>query len=174
MGLQGLRGLAVAWTLGASIVVTALPIEAADGFAYGVCQVARPSIGAAVRPITDAGSYLFEYFGKDPRYKDFSFEDAKVTMVKAPKHGKVVFNDDPLAVSSSWYDYRPNKGFRGQDRFVMDVEKNAVKVRIHYLIQAIPDEVNESGYCSPEHWKISTTSDQPLPGKLLTRFATAG
>lgn len=173
MGLESLRDHVAALVLGTSIAAKALPIEAADGFATGRCVVARQTVGGAIRPTYAAGSYLFEYHGKELRYKDFSFEGAKVTLVKAPKHGKVVYTDDPIAVSSSRYTYSPKEGYEGHDPFVMDVEKNGVKVRIHYLIEVLPDWEPALGYCEKGQWKISAASAPSLPSNLATLLADA-
>lgn len=153
------------WGAGALIgsavaVTTVLPAEAADGYALGRCTVAKPSLGAAINPTVAAGSYLFDYHGNDPRYKEKLeigqfFSGANATLIKAPKHGKVVYSDLPHATEWQYYHYWPTEGYVGNDRFVMQVEKDGVKVRIHYLIKVLEEYEAESGMCKPEQWKIS-------------------
>lgn len=153
--------------LGATVAVAAaLPVQAADNYAFGVCTTALPSAGAQIRPISAAGSYLHHYRKDDPRYKNFSFgSDAKITLIKAPKYGKLVIEDGPWS-SKSDYHYWQNKGYSGRDRFVMQVEKDGIKIRVNFLVEAVDDgtpltyigEDRERHYiyCNPETWKINT------------------
>jgi VCBS repeat-containing protein len=46
----------------------------------------------------------------------------------------------------------------GQDRFVMQVEKNGVKVRIQYLIEVSHEGESTDYLCNPDMWKISATT----------------
>jgi hypothetical protein len=147
------------WFGAAMLAATAQPAQAAPGYALGRCLIDEINLPADIRPTYDGGMYLVNYHGEDPRYKEKLtkgefFEGAKVTLVKAPKHGKVVYSDDPLAVEFRWYSYQGNKGYGGRDRFVMQVEKDGVKVRIHYVVEVLGEET-ASGHCQPEHWKIS-------------------
>lgn len=167
MTMEGLQRQAAGWMLVATIGAMTLPAEAAEGYALGECKVARASVGAEISPITSAGSYLFNYHGSDPRYKEMlagsGLSGGKVTLVKTPKHGNVIYSDDPNAASWNWYHYWPKDGYEGKDRFVMDVEKDGVKVRIHYLIEVIDEIVTESGVCNREQWKISSATHQLPP-----------
>ncbi len=170
MWIPNIQGAAfVAGT--AVAVVAASPVLAEDKYVFGVCQVSRPASGAEIRPVTDGGSYLFNYHGDDPRYKaglssGQFFAGAKVTLVKAPTHGKVVLVDDSHAIAWNWYHYTPQAGYVGQDRFVMQVDKNGVKVRIQYLIESMNADEPSIGYCDPETWKIS--GDNPNLANVLT------
>lgn len=147
-------------------------MQSFHSYVLGRCTVAVQSGGAEISPVVDGGGYLFDYHGDDPRYKETLssgqfFSGAKVTLIKAPAHGKVVREEGQWS-SETDYHYFPNEGYVGQDRFVMQVEKNGVKVRIHYLIETIDDDapttirgddgVNRSLYCNPGAWKISSSA----------------
>ena len=134
---------------------TALPVDAASGYVVGRCVIARYSYPGEIMPITTADSYLFNYRSKDQRYENFEFDDGKVTLLKAPKHGKVTYDDSRLAVSESWYKYTPAEGYVGKDHFVMQVEKDGVKVKIRYVIEVLRDDEPNQGFCEPGIWKIS-------------------
>ncbi len=143
--------------LGAAVAVSASPAQAADHYILGECQVSQPDSGAEIRPTVDGDSYLVYYHVGDSRYKGFTFDngDTKVTLVKAPAHGKVEHVNS--TISNNWYHYYSNEGYVGQDRFVMQVEKNGVKVRIQYLMETPPE--GPSDYlCDPGMWKISSTT----------------
>jgi hypothetical protein len=154
----------------AAAVIAAAPAQAVDNYVFGRCEISRPDSGAEIRPLSDAGSYLFDYHGEDPRYKtglssgEF-FSGAKVTLIKAPAHGVVALADVPN-VSNGQYHYMPNGGYVGKDRFVLQVEKNGVKVRIQYMIEGLDEEENASGWCNPETWKISSTVSTPAQENL--------
>lgn len=144
--------------LGMAVAVSAFPVFAADNYVLGRCKVSRPDSGAGIRPAIDGDVYLYTYLIGDSRYQEFSFnsDDVKVILVKAPAHGKVVREES--RVSMRRYHYTPSEGYVGQDRFVMQVDKNGVKVRIQYLI-AVPFADEPTGHmCNPEHWKISATT----------------
>jgi hypothetical protein len=172
MKVDDLKRQATGWIFSSVIAAAPLAGEAADGFALGKCVVAKASNSADVRPTYAAGSYLVDFHSGDPRYKNFSFNGAKVTLVKAPSHGKAVYSGDRLAVSQSWYQYSPTKGYEGQDRFVMDVEKDGVKVRIHYLIQVLPDWEPPLGYCEEGQWKISGPVGEPTAPDMSSVIAS--
>jgi hypothetical protein len=156
-------------------VATVSPALAADKYALGVCQVAAPDSGSEISPTYDADSYLFHYHGNDPRYKEKLagefFSEAKITLTKKPAHGTVSLDESEIAVENGWYHYWPNEGYVGQDRFAMQVEKDGVKVRIEYLIEAVAEDqpttyIGEDGqryghFCTPEHWKISQDTSTP-------------
>ena len=157
---------------GAAALVATSPVLAAENYVLGVCQIARPESGAEINPTTNGDSYLGHYHNGDSRYKGFSFdgEGIKVTVIKRPSHGRVALTDDPLASKFSWYRYTPDADYIGKDRFVMEVERNGVKVRINYLIESV--EQNELTavrgddgwrmlYCNPESWKISQSDFNP-------------
>jgi hypothetical protein len=155
------------WLAGAVIAVSAVsPAQSADIYAYGVCQTAIPSMGAEISPVIDSGSYLVLYHQNDARYKEKLasgqfFSNAKITLVKAPMHGKLVLVDQESSGKTNYHYWSEKED--GQDRFVMEVEKDGVKVRIHYLIKLRSDPHSSFGNapspqdCGSGHWKISAT-----------------
>ncbi len=143
--------------LGAAVAVAATPAQAAGNYILGICEVSQPDSGAEIRPTFNGDDYLYTYHVGDPRYQGFTFDDdsAKVTLVKAPAHGRVEHVES--TTSNNYYHYYSNEGYVGQDRFVMQVEKNGVKVRIQYLMETPPE--GPSDYlCNPDMWKISATT----------------
>lgn len=154
-------------------VVAASSVQAADNYVLGRCTISRPESGAEIVPINDGDIYVQDYHGDDPRYRGFSFngDAVKVTLIKAPAHGKVVLEEDSLAAARNWYHYWPQAGYVGQDRFVMQVEKSGIKVRVEYLIENVPadepttyinsDGQREGHFCNPDAWKISTSFTTP-------------
>lgn len=156
---------------GAVVAVAASPLQAADKYVLGVCRVAKSDSGAEIRPAIGGDSYLYTYRNSVLPYKGFSFDSghAKVTLVKAPMHGAVSHVNS--RVSNYYYHYIPKEGFVGQDRFVMQVEKDGVKVRIHYLMEVVledepttyigDDYERHDVYCKPDSWKISSTVTTP-------------
>jgi hypothetical protein len=140
------------------------PVQAAENYAVGVCRTATRSEGAEISPTYAADDYLAESHGDDPRYKakldsGQFFSNAKVTLLKAPEHGNVSLVDTPI--SNEWYHYMPNNGYVGRDHFVMQVDKEGVKVRIEYLIEGIDDEEAKVRFCEQESWKISVNTSSP-------------
>jgi hypothetical protein len=152
---------------GAAALVATSPVLAADNYVFGVCEISRPDSGVEIRPTTNGDSYLARYHNSDPRFSGFSFdgEGLKVTVIKRPPHGRVSLTDDPMASSWGLYHYTPDAGYIGKDRFVMQVEKSGIKVRINYLIESVDaneaiyvrgdDGLQRMLYCNPESWKIS-------------------
>lgn len=137
-------------------LTTGLPAEAAsDQFAAGVCQIARQTLSAEISPISNAASYILYHQNHLMRGDENLFDGAKIRILTKPKHGVLELEDDQLAVESSWYRYRPKVGFEGTDRFVMQVEKSGIKVKIYYVIEVLGDEA-AAGYCPKESWKISS------------------
>lgn len=145
----------------AALVATS-PVLASENYVLGVCRVSRPDSGVDIRPTTSGNSYLADYHDGNPRYSGFSFngEGLKVTVIKRPTHGRVSLTDDPMASSWGWYHYTPDAGYIGKDRFVMQVEKSGIKVRINYLIESVDaneaiylrgdDGLQRMLYCNPE------------------------
>lgn len=164
MWISNLRN--VGFLAGAIGAVVAAPlIQAADSYVLGVCSTATQSEGAEIRPTIDGDMYLFDYHGNDPRYKEKSpggpfFAGAKVTLIKTPAHGDVSLVDTPLGRDNNWYHYMPAEGFSGRDHFVMQVEKDGVKVRIQYVMEALDDLDTPTGRCHRGYWKISATSPE--------------
>jgi hypothetical protein len=159
---------------GVATIAVVSPVQAVEHYRLGVCQTATQSAGAEIRPTINAGTYLVDYHGDDPRYKaklassEF-FSGAKVTLVKVPAHGKVAYANDPDAVEWNWFDYMPKDGYVGRDNFVMQVEKDGIKVRIEYQIEGINDNESEEGICDEGHWKISANRP-PLDNASLLAF----
>ncbi len=151
-------GFTAGLLLGTAVAVAASPVQAADNYILGRCSVSRPDSGVEIGPTVDGDSYLYGYHAGDPRYQGFTFDDdsAKVTLVKAPAHGKVEHVDS--RVSNNYYHYYSTEGYYGQDRFVMQVEKNGVKVRIQYLIEVVREGESTSYLCNPDAWKISSNT----------------
>jgi VCBS repeat-containing protein len=151
-------GPATGLLLGAAVAVGATPAQAADNYVLGRCKVSSPDSGAEILPTFHGDDYLYKYHSGDLRYQGFSFDrgDSKITLVKAPMHGRV--EHDNSTKSNNWYHYYSTEGYSGQDRFVMQVEKDGVKVQIQYLIE-VPAEGESADYlCSPDIWKISATT----------------
>lgn len=137
-------------------LTTGLPAEAtSDQFAAGVCQIARQTLSAEISPISNAASYILYHQNHLMRGDENLFDGANVRILTKPKHGVLEIEDHRLAVESSWYRYRPKVGFEGTDRFVMQVEKSGIKVKIYYVIEVLGDEA-AAGYCPKERWKISS------------------
>jgi hypothetical protein len=162
---------------GVTTLASVSSVQAAEHYVLGVCQTATQSTGAEIRPTSAAGDYLVDYHGDDPRYKaklnsgEF-FSAAKVTLFKAPKHGKVGYSDNPKAVMWNLFDYMPNVGYIGRDNFVMQVEKDGVGVRIEYLIEGLDEDEPVTGICNSGEWKISAiTPNQNVTN--LQAFANA-
>jgi VCBS repeat-containing protein len=158
--------------VGAVVMVVTPSVQAAENYIAGRCKVSLPDSGAEISPTSDGGIYLFNYHRGDPRYQGFTFNDdsTKVTLVVAPTHGKVV--NEESSVSNNYSHYYANEGYYGQDRFVMQVEKNGVKVRIQYLIE-VPREGEATTYlCEPASgsWKISSTTPSLDNARLQSLF----
>lgn len=159
---------------GVAAITTVSPVQAEDHYVLGVCQTATQSVGTEITPTIDADSYLVNYHEDELRYKKFSFnsEGVKVTLLKAPAHGKVVYPDNPKAVKWNWFDYMPEDGYFGRDNFIMQVEKDGVKVRIEYLIEGLDEGEPATGICNQEHWKISANTSN-LDNASLQALANA-
>jgi hypothetical protein len=144
--------------VGAAVAVAATPVQAADNYVLGRCKVSSPDSGAEIRPTFNADDYLVTYHGSDLRYQGFTFDDnsAKVTLVKAPAHGKVVHVES--RVSNNYYHYYSDEGYYGKDRFVVQVEKNGVKVQIQYLMEVALEDEPTGNICNPDMWKISSST----------------
>ena len=132
-----------------------LTVVAAENFALGICDTARQNHPANIYPIFSAESYFFKHH--KGLFKDNSLEGAKVRLLVPPKHGTLENRDsnNDLEEESSQYNYLPQAGFVGADRFVMQVEKSGIKLRIYYVMKALDDVEAVAGYCPKERWKIS-------------------
>ncbi len=160
--------------LSAALALTAVaPLQAADNYAMGVCELADQSDGVQIRPTYAADTYLDSYHSKDPRYKIFSFnKESVVTLSIYPRHGKLIFDrivPEEEAKKRNWFRYQPNEGYIGRDHFEILIEKDGIKVRLNYLIEGQKEwGEKKSGIdvCVPEHWKISKSPVQTRLGKL--------
>lgn len=154
--------------LGAVVAVSAFHVQATENYVLGICNVVQSESGEEIFPAINGNSYLYGYHKGDQRYQGFSFNstDTKVILVKAPAYGKVERIDSDIF--ENYFRYMPVKGYVGKDKFVMQVEKNGIKVRIQYLMEVVQaDEpttyIGDDGerhgyYCKPESWKISSTT----------------
>ncbi len=144
----------------------------AENFAIGVCRTARQNFHAEIRPTYSAGSYFFDH--RKGLLKDDSLEGAKVSLLVRPKHGTLRYSDDgsELAIKNSWYDYLPKAGFIGTDRFVMQVEKSGIKLRIYYVIKALHDEEAVDGNCRVTDWKISQPNLPEVPTSYSVSYSS--
>ena len=138
--------------LGLSASLTAV---AAENFALGICNTARQNHPANIYPIFSARSYFFDH--RKGLFKDNFLEGAKVKLLVPPKHGTLENRDSnkDLKEESSQYNYLPKAGFVRTDRFVMQVEKSGIKLRIYYVMKALDDVEAVVGYCPKDVWKIS-------------------
>ncbi|ULU23433.1 hypothetical protein [Dyella terrae] len=155
----------------ALVLATSVPNAHAGQYAAGVCKVADFRVigtdtpGTSVRPTYDAGAYMSEYQGRsDSPLKEFATDkyplnEAKTRVLVPPKNGELILDpgtpSNLSAAREGYYYYVTNKGYSGEDAFVMQVEKYGIKIEIHYTIE-IPD-VGESpkGLCTMDHWMIS-------------------
>lgn len=153
---------ALTWLVASTTALAAVnPAQAGGIYAYGVCMEAPQFDGVELYPTGLADMYLYHYIKmKNPKLKDFSFDPgAKVTIIKAPKLGEVTKDEGEWADRYSFYHYKSDKD-NGQDRFVMQVEKDGIKVQIHYLIKLYtPDGGMLGPNACPAPWKISNFSN---------------
>lgn len=157
--LSGIKSRAIRLLLFAILLlVVTPPVLAGQEYAVGACRVVPVLSGGMIEPVRAADAYLARYHGNEPRFKDFVFFDAKVTLLKAPKRGRLFTARSPLAVSNSWYEYQAldQWKYRGRDSFVMRVEKRGISVKIHYTVLIVDgfDEEDQKA-CKSEFWKIS-------------------
>ena len=84
MELSGIKSREVRFLLLASLLLVATPpVLAGQEYAMGACRVVPVLSGGMIEPVRAADAYLARYHGNDPRFKDFVFFDAKVTLLKA-------------------------------------------------------------------------------------------
>lgn len=126
-----------------------------DG-AIGTCQdihsgpVTYPSSAEYDLAATSYSAQLIkEKFGVVVTKEDR--RNAKVTLLNAPQHGRVVEGDDKV---ENHPDYHPNPDFTGKDRATFLVEIAGYKIRVEYYLRvgmnACPDDLAS--------WRISSTS----------------
>lgn len=145
--------------------------QAAQNYAAGVCRVADFKVigtdtpGTSVRPTYDADTYMFEYQGKsDSPLKKYAtdkypLDEAKTKMLVSPRHGKLIWDpgtpSNISAARKSFYYYVSNKGYSGEDGFVMRVEKYGLEIDIHYTIKIPEADESPRGLCIDEFWMIA-------------------
>ena len=184
-GSKWISGIA----LGAAVSAASLtPAQAATNYAIGICEIAdsvtvgTDTPGAQISPTYDANSYIVTYQSNTHLSKyvsdKYSFYDAATKVLVAPKHGKLIWDPNTglniSAAKSGWYYYVSNKGYSGEDTFVMQVEKYGLKINIHYTIEIpSPDDQpydrkwNPDGFCEPSEWKISQIDIEDTDGTAL-------
>jgi hypothetical protein len=176
-GLKWLSGMTLGVAVSATSVATA---QAATDYAMGECQVATAGeneSGVQVLPTVDADSYIMRYQNQSSsplkKYASskYSFREAAIKVLIAPKHGEFILDSTSNpAISTAkegWYVYVADKGFTGEDTFVVQVEKYGLSIQIHYTIEVpMPDEATY-GLCDPEHWKISQIDVEDINGTAL-------
>jgi hypothetical protein len=184
-GSKWLTGMALGAALSATSLATA---SRTSNYAIGRCDVAdtitvgTDAPGTQIRPIYDADSYIVKYQNQrnSPLRKhvtdDSTFYHGTIKTLIAPKHGKLIWdpNTGPniSAAEEGWYYYVSGKGYSGEDTFVMQVEKDGLKIEIHYTIEVWTDGVydsrmNPEGFCDPEDWKISQIKIEDGAGTTL-------
>jgi hypothetical protein len=174
-------------TLSATSTATA---HATPIYALGRCGVAdrltvgTDAPGTEIDPLSDAGSYILKYLNLSDSSLTKLVTDqsalsrAVINILIAPKHGKLIWNPNTgpniSAAEKSWYYYVSNKGYSGEDAFVMQVEMYGLKIYIHYTIEVPASDENPSGLCQlGEEWKISQVDVVDTSGTTLasTTFA---
>lgn len=157
--LSGIKSRAIRLLLFAGLLLAATPpVLAGQEYVMGACRVVPVLSSGMIEPVRAADAYLARYHGSDPRFKDFVFFDAKVTLLQAPKRGRLFTARSPLAVSNSWYEYQAldQWKYRGRDGFVMRVEKKGVSVKIHYTVLIVDGvDVEDQKACKSEFWDLS-------------------
>lgn len=132
----------------------------------GICALVSANHGETtqvdISPTTAADMYLWEYTTIS---KEAFFDNAKVTILRQPKHGELVTQypkdvQDLDTFVQNLYSYFPDEGYEGKDFFVMQAEKNGIKVKLHYYISATV-EVNPWYYCDKVPRKISLQNSFP-------------
>jgi hypothetical protein len=146
----------------ALLAAAAMPAAAAAPFTLGRCQTAQPERDAEIDPTADAGGYLVDHHGSDPRLRTrlshgAFFAGAAVQVVTAPAHGTLA----PMAEAANVrgllqrYRYAALPGFGGQDRFTLRVAKDGVAVLIHYQIAVLAEGEATTGFCPRGAWTIA-------------------
>jgi VCBS repeat-containing protein len=177
-GSKWISGIALGAAVSAASMTTA---QAVTSYVIGRCEIAdsitvgTDTPGAMIRPTYDANSYIVNNQRNSPLKKyvsdKYSFYEAATKVLVAPKHGELIWdpNTGPniSAAKDGWYYYVSNKGFSGDDAFVIQVEKYGLKINVHYKI-AVP-EFNEDMYgrCDPAEWKISQIDVEGADGTDL-------
>lgn len=153
----------------------------------GVCQAVTGPEGSereqGIYPEGDADSYMYRY----ERRANYFGDEAVTRIVQPPKHGKLTLHEAyknlPL---QELYTYTTTLD-DGYDTFVIEVEKNGVKLEIRYRVEiAVSSLGGSEGLCPRGRvfWKISTDSPQDGPNmaswqqpgelsKLLGQFGNA-
>lgn len=140
-----------------SVPNSVLPIKRV----LGVCEVIASDVGVELKAqlglSSAAQGYMYEF---ENREIDFREErGAKYTLVQPPRHGKLLLGGvrDPD-------EYMPNKGYLGRDSFVIQAEKDGIKITLRYFV-LVDYSANLEHISCPEmpsgsfgHWKIARPS----------------
>ncbi|UUZ69422.1 matrixin family metalloprotease [Polaromonas sp. P2-4] len=110
--------------------------------------------------------------------------DTSVSVIAPPRHGTLLQeNPDATDYTKYFYKYIPDEGYADYDRFALEVKGGGFTVEIYYLMSvSLPGEptyvLDENGQktddlsrCPLAHWKISTSSPQPLDLATIQRNA---
>lgn len=164
---------ALSTTCAAIAHITSNYVLARCEVAYGL-TVGTDAPGTQIDPIYDAGSYINRYQSEPNSPLSKAFTDQSKLTVKnlvAPKHGKLIWNPNTgpniSAQKESWYYYVSNKGYSGEDTFVMQVEAHGLKIEIHYTIEVPASDENPNGLCPLDEWKISQIDVKDATGNTL-------
>lgn len=133
----------------------------------GFCRVSEAGI-VRFQPTTEATQYIYDY-----RNQEMYFDGGFIKILKQPKHGEVHYEDSNVKLKDNpvpHFVYSSDDVYVGRDYFDLQVEKNGVKVNIHYVIQVLEKGERESNYmgtlCNPQQWKISQLSNSAEFGGL--------
>jgi VCBS repeat-containing protein len=96
-------------------------------------------------------------------------ETAEIRILRQPKHGTLeILNPIWAGVN-----YRPDKGYRGNDTAVLKVKGNGYTVKIHYFFRVVKESgarIYDNKNCIGPVWKISSDSPQtPIDLSSLQR-----
>lgn len=83
--------------------------------------------------------------------------DAKVSIIKKPKHGHIVQSGD-------WSDagYVPDNDFEGKDSFVAQIMVGDLQLEIHYFVTVVYQTTSTAKVdknCKGAYWKIASSND---------------
>ena len=143
------------------------------GRTLGVCELVSANQGERTQLEISPGQDATQYLWRFDKNTEANFGDGKVTILQKPKHGRLT-NDvwdaakgdfvpqpaDARQFDLNQYQYLPEKDYDGKDFAVMQVEKNGIKIKIHYFIH-VSSEVNASYLCERKNgpWKISQSAN---------------
>lgn len=142
------------------------PATGNKSYAIGVCYVVEPGMEHSdVGPITWARQALS--YHNDPIKDRFSLEDATVSLIQPPKHGKLAVLDESDEWTTNIKDwssteYLPDDGYKGSDSIIMEVDGSGYTVQVHYFF-SVGEYTNTNPDCKNKElgiWSISSTFPQ--------------